>query len=491
MGSHNSPAIFTSPYSHQHADRCALQINGLSFIHMWSVMIHNGVTVSLRRTTAISVGVLLQLAVVMAGIEESVRVEPAILKTLDSIAPNARLIFLAKRGQEIVLLGDDLNMSLYGLDESYTTQWSWTPKSSKIRYAGIAGVQMFEEGFGECLVGNRAVPRDVYRYSFVNGRTRDSTLLSLPKPANHIIENIDAKGRLVAFTALVQTLTSDTLFAYVVDTVSGWHSVWKVPVSADVSRINESAIRIVDTTVVVYWQEQVNVKDYRTRILVRGIHSQVELQSVILSDVGDHKYQARLIAVDDADTSIAILAQVTNRDEPRFGIQYWKLCVLSGELTSNSEFLPKHTYLSISDATITRSRDVIAVGSIIDVDPTTLQLIQSTSRGFLCQYDSVSTMKRLLSMQDQRPSSISSVFQDHDELLIVGQGVDRSHYIARIDEDRITSVSQSQVVDHKVLQHLGWYNISGQSLLRPDGGAVIELLQCSPGCFHSKLLWQQ
>lgn len=459
-------------------------------------MIHNGVTVrrcvtvSLRRTAAISLGVLLQLAVVMAGIEESLRVEPTILKTLDSIAPNTRLIFQAKRGQEVVLLGDDINMSLYGLDEYYTTQWSWTPKFSKFRYAGIAGVQMFGEGFGECLVGNRVTPSDVYRFSFIDGRTRDSTLLSLPKPPYHIIQSLDAKGRLIAFTALVQTHTSDTLFAYVVDTVSGWHSEWKVPVSAEIARINQSAIRIVDTTVVVYWQERVNGKDYRTRIQVKGIYSQVELQSVILSDVGDHKFQAQFIAVDEADASIVIFAQVTNRDEPRFGIQHWKLCVLSGELKSSREFLPKHTYLSISDAMITRSRDVIAVGSIIDVDPTTMQLVQSTSRGFLCQYDSVATMKRFLSMQDQRPSSISSLFQDHGDLLIVGQGVDRSHYIARIDEDRITSVSQSQEVDHKVLQHVGWYNISGRSLHHPDGGAVIELLQCSPGCFHSKLLWQ-
>ncbi len=103
---------------------------------------------SLIRVAMILVLVLLQMAVVSAGIDESVRVEPTILRVLDSIAPNTRLIFQAKRGQEIVLLGNNLNMSLYGFDESFNMRWSWTPKSSKIRYAGIAAVQMIGEGDG-------------------------------------------------------------------------------------------------------------------------------------------------------------------------------------------------------------------------------------------------------------------------------------------------------------------------------------------------------
>jgi hypothetical protein len=444
---------------------------------------------SLIRVATILVMVLLQMAVVSASIDETVRVEPTILRVLDSIAPNTRLIFQAKRGQEIVLLGNNLNMSLYGFDESYNTKWSWTPKSSKIRYAGIAAVQMISEGIGECLVGNRAVPSGIYRYSFADGRTLDSSLLTLPKPAYHIIQNIDAAGNLIAFTALVQTQTTDTLFAYIVDTVSGWHSVWKVPVTNDSVSIGESAIRIVDTSVIVYWQEHVNGMDYRNRIMVKGIYSEVEQHSVTLSDVGDHRYQAQFIEVDEADKSVVIFALATNRDEPRWGIQYWRYSIVSGELESVSEFLPKHTYLTLSDAMFSSDRNVSAVGSIIDVDPTSLQLIESTSRGFICEYDSAPSMKRFLSMQDQRPSSLSSLFKDQNGLFVIGQGIDQSHFIARIDEDRITSVVPSQLDDHKALQHIGWFDIVGRSIQHPESGAVIELLQCSPGCCHSRLLW--
>jgi len=444
---------------------------------------------SLIRVAMILVMVLLQMAVVSADIDESVRVEPTILRVLDSIAPNTRLIFQAKRGQEIVLLGNNLNMSLYGFDESFNMRWSWTPKSSKIRYAGIAAVQMIFEGIGECLVGNRAAPSDVYRYSFAGGRTLDSSLLTPPKPAFHIIQNIDAAGNFIAFTALVQTHTTDTLFAYIVDTVSGWHSVWKVPVTNDSVSISESAIRIVDTSVVVYWQEHVNDMDYRNRIMVKGIYSEVEQHSVTLSDVGDHRYQAQFIEVDEADKSVVIFARATNRDEPRWGIQYWRYSIVSGELKSVSEFLPKHTYLTLSDAMLSSDQNVSAVGSIIDVDPTSMQLIESTSRGFICEYDSTPRMKRFLSMQDKRPTSLSSLYQDQGKLFVLGQGVEQSHFIARIDEDRITSVDSGKPGDHEVLQHIGWYDILGRSLQNPEIGAVIELLQCSPGCFHSRLLW--
>jgi hypothetical protein len=440
----------------------------------------------------IVVMVLFQMATVTARgeVNETLRVEPTILRMLDSIQPNTRLIFQAKRGQEIVLLGDNLNMSLYGLDASFNTNWSWTPESSKFRFAGIAAVQMNSEGIGECLVGSRSLSSSVYRYSFADGRTLDSSLLTLPKPAYHIIQNIDAAGNIVAFTARVQTLTTDSLFAYVVDTVSGWHSVWRVPVTNDIRSIGESAIRIVDTSIVVYWQEQVNGIDYRNRIMVKGIHSEVEQHSVTLSDLGDHRYQAQFIETDESDRSIVILARATNRDEPRWGIQYWRYYIDSGELKSVCEFLPKLTYMTLSDAMISGDRDVSAVGSFLDVDPTTLQIIESTSRGFICDFDSAPTMKRFLSMQDQRPSSLSSLFRNQNELLVIGQGIDQYPFIARIDEDRITSVVQDQPGDHQALQHIGWFDIMGRSLQHPEGNGVIELLQCSLGCNHARLLWR-
>ncbi len=461
---------------HQNVSRCGFNVNRRVMMSM---------------TCSILLLAMLQIhmTAAMAGIDESVRVAPTILKVLDSIAPNSRLLFQAKRGREFVLLGDNMNMTLYGISESYNTNWSWTPKSSKIRYAGIAGVRMFEEGFGECLVGNRVVPSDVYRYAFTDGRTRDSSLLPLPKPAYHIIQNIDAKGNLIAFTALVQTQTTDTLFAYIVDTVSGWHSVWEVPVSHDITSIGQSTIRIMDTSVVVYWQEFVHGKDYRNRILAKGIYSGVELQSVTLSDVNDHRFEARWIATDEVDASVVILAQATSKVEPRFGIQYWRLNLVTGKLESVTEFLPEHTYLTLSDAVFTKDRGVIAVGSVVDWDPTTQQLIQSTSRGFICEYDSIAKLKRFLSMQDQRPSSISSLYQDHSDLLVLGQSMNQSLFVARIDETGFTSVNQSEPGDHYALQHVAWYTILGHSLERPEGGAVIELLQCSHGCLHSKLLW--
>jgi hypothetical protein len=73
---------------------------------------------------------------------------------------------------------------------------------------------------------------------------------------------------------------------------------------------------------------------------------------------------------------------------------------------------------------------------------------------------------------------------------VIGQGIDQYPFIARIDEDRITSVVQDQPGDHQALQHIGWFDIMGRSLQHPEGNGVIELLQCSLGCNHARLLWR-
>ncbi len=434
---------------------------------------------------------ILQATVVYGGINEAIKVEPTVLRVLDSIAPKSHLFFKAKVGEETVLLGDNLTMSLYGLDESYRTTWTWTPQSTKIKYAAFAGINITAEGVGTCLVGDRALPSEVYRYTYRSGKTIDSSLLQLPKPSHRKISSIHAVGSLIAFTVRVQTLTNDTLYAYILDTATGWNNTWKVPVANDAMSVTGNAIRISDTSVVVCWQEQINGKEYRSRIMVQGFNSENAALPVTLSDVGDHRFQFNVIEVDEADKSIVILALVTNRDEPRWGIQYWRYGIVTGELISVTEFLPQHSYLTIHDAMISNDGSVTAVGSIRDVDSTTVQLIESTSRGFICEYDTVPRIKRFLSMQDQRPTTLSSLCRDGDKLLVLGQGADQTHFIASVDEDRVTNITSTQEGDHTGLHHIGWFDTLGRSLQRPEGGAVIEVLQCSNGCYHSRVLLHQ
>ncbi|KAB2893591.1 MAG: hypothetical protein F9K28_08495 [Bacteroidetes bacterium] len=446
-------------------------------------------TISLARAVTVLVMLVLQITAVHAAIDESVRVEPTILKVLDSIPPNKHLTFQTKVGREIVLLSDYFNMSLYGIDElSYTTNWSWAPQNSKIRYARISGVRMTGEGVGECLIVNLEYASDMYRYSFVNGRTRDSSLLQLPKPAHRRIGSIDGKGSLIAFTTPVSTLTADTLFAYCMDTVTGWHSEWKMQVTNDDDILMGSAILIMDTTVVVFWREVINSMEVRNRIMVRGMYSEDELKTMVWSDTGEFRYDVQFIGADETNGSIVIIASATSRVEPRWGLQIWRYNVGSGELKLVVEFLPKYTYPTVFDAMISNDGSVTAVGDILDYDPAAGELIESSSRGFICEFDSALKTKRFLSMQDQRPSRLSSLYKDQNKLYVFGQGADQAPFIARIDEDRITSADSGKPDDHEVLQHIEWYDILGRSLQNPENGAVIELLQCSPGCYHSRLL---
>ncbi|MBZ0194077.1 MAG: hypothetical protein QY319_02600 [Candidatus Kapaibacterium sp.] len=429
------------------------------------------------------------MAAVRAAIDESVRVEPTIMRVLDSIPPNKHSTFQTKVGREIVLMIDYFNMSLCGIDESsYTTNWSWAPQDSKIRFAAIAGVRMTGEGVGECLVADLEHASDLYRYTFKNGRTSDSSLLQLPKPAHLRIGSIDVKGSLIAFTTPVNTLTVDTLFAYVMDTVTGWHSEWKMQVTNDDDRLMGSTILFMDTTVVVLWREVESGMNYRYRIMVRGIYSEDELKAMVLSDADEFIYDVQFVGADETDGSVVIIAQATSRVEPRWGLQIWRYNVGSDELESVVEFLPKYTYPTVYGAMISNDGGVTAVGKILDYDPAANELIESSSRGFICEFDSALKIKQFLSMQDQRPSRLSSLYKDQNKLYVLGQGADQASFIARIDEDRITSVDSSKPGNHEALQHIGWYDVLGRSLQSPGNGAVVELLQCSSGCYHSRLL---
>lgn len=421
------------------------------------------------------------------GITESVRLESTQIRRLDSIEPNSVLLFNGKQGKTWQLLGDNGSMSVYSLDDSFNTIWSWSPKPPRIQIAALYNVQHVDEEQGTCLATNRLGAGAVYRFSFRQGQTVDSALLELPKPPYHIVQDIATKHNKIAFTARVTASTSDTLFAYVVDTITKEHNVWKIPVSDDIDGVGGSAIRFVDTTVIVLWQERVTGFQYRVRIVVYGIESKSILHSVVLADIGSPRFEWQRIWVDDSLKCIGIIAVATKREAPVWGLQYWKFNVESGRVDSTAEFLPEYAFLQVDDMLVTDNGKLLGVGNVRDVDQYSFVLVESSSRGILFEYDSSGTLVGFRSMQDQRPTKLNSLYRDREELLVTGQAENGSSFVARINEVPSTSIEQDNPPAHDLIRHVAWFTIGGETIDKPSDGAFVRLRQCSGGCYHSDL----
>lgn len=420
-------------------------------------------------------------------ITEETRCELTTLRTLDSIAPNSVLRWVGGNDATQMLLGDNGSMSVYGLDASFNTKWSWSPSLPQLRPAELFGVRLDAQGRGTCLATQRGSAGQVYRCVFREGLTIDAAPVPLPNPAYHVVQDVTTTERGVAFTARVSTPLSDSLFAYVVDTVNQTHHTWKVSVTEHGADIGGSAIRIIDTTVVVVWHEGRLGFDTQIQLVEYGLESQGLLHRAVLSDYGSPRFAWSRIWVDTAMHEVGILGVATQRGAPIWGVQRWSFNTITGRVDSAASYLPDLLYLKINDVRLERDRILHASGYVMDVDPVTFELMSSTSRGVLYSYDAEHDAVTFRSMREQRPTKLTSVRLDRDSILALAHGDDDLPIVARLHTAPPTSVSTDVRAIHDMTHHIAWYAISGAMVQSPSDGVFIDLRQCEVGCQHAEL----
>jgi hypothetical protein len=358
--------------------------------------------------------------------------------------------------------------------------------------AELFNVNLSEDGRGgECLVVDREAPFTVYRHSFQDGRTTSTAAVTLPKPVHEKVLCVDGRnGLLVCITGFltrVESRFTDSLYAYVIDTVSGRHLKWPVPVTEGIMAVDELAIRIVDNIVCVYSLEHVGGNAYHSSLATYDVTTGRLLRAFDLSEVGSDRYQLQKIVVDEPTHTILIMARATSRDKPAFGLQYWKIDLENGIVDSTKDYLPPYTHLNVHDAILTEDKRVIGVGSIWDINQPSMQIIKPSARGCMFEYAPDGTLKRFVSMQDQRPTRLTSVFVQQQDVFVCGNNKNGTPFIGKVDESCISSINSDGHSEHVPIQHVAWYSVVGQCLERPTTGTFIEVYQCSDGCCHTLL----